>query len=78
MTSFVVNVVTKRRGPARRFTTAHVETCRYAQLPMRRYAIRAAEMLRLHSRILRGDGGTVRLCKICRPEWTAAIREDAT
>lgn len=75
---FVVNVATKRRGPARRFATVHNGTCRWARLPMRRYAISAPEVLRLYSRIRRGDGGVVRLCKSCRPDWTAALREDPT
>jgi hypothetical protein len=78
VTAFVVNVVTKRRAPARRFATVHDRSCRWARLPMRRYEISAAEVLRLHSRIQRGDGGVMRTCKDCRPDWTAARREDGT
>lgn len=75
---FAVNVTTKRRTPVRRFTTVHTMGCRYARLPMRRYLIDAAEVLRLYARILRGDGGVVRLCKNCRPQWAVSRMEDAT
>lgn len=75
---FAVNVVTKRRALARRFVTVHSGSCRYARLPMRRYMISDAEVLRLHSRIQRGDGGVMRICKHCRPDVQAAQREDPT
>lgn len=75
---FAVNVVTKRRALARRFVTVHSGSCRYALLPMRRYPISEAEVLRLHSRIRRGDGGAMKICKICRPDIWAAQREDPT
>jgi len=75
---FVVNVTTKRRGPTRRFTTTHHWSCRWARLPMRRYAIDATEVLRLHSRVRRGDGGTARICKVCRPDRLAAQMIDPT
>lgn len=75
---FVANVATKRRAAALRFVTVHAATCRWARLPMRRYAISAAEVLRLHSRIQCGDGGAMKICKACRPDWTAAREGDAT
>lgn len=77
MTAFYANVVT-RRPVGLRFVTVHRADCRYAGLPMRRYAVSTTEVLRLHSRIRRGDGGAMKLCKACRPDWTAVREGDAT
>lgn len=78
MSSFIANVVTRRLPISGRRVTVHDVSCRYVRLPMRRYAISAAEVLRLHTRIRRGDGGVVKICKTCRPDVQAALREDPT
>ena len=78
MSLFLANVVTRRRTISQRRVTVHSIGCRYARLRMRRYPLSAAEVLRLHARVLRGDGGVMKFCQCCRPDWTAARREDGT
>lgn len=75
---FVANVVTRRRPISLRFVTVHSRACRWARLPVRQYSVSPAGVLRLHSRIRRGDGGAVKICKVCRPDRTAAREGDAT
>jgi hypothetical protein len=77
MTRYIVNVV-RREVIALRWTTVHQTNCRYVRRTRRGYVIDAAEVLRLHSRIRRGDGGAAQICKTCRPDWTAAREGDAT
>jgi hypothetical protein len=79
VTRFIVNIPKRPQAVSLRVATVHKTSCRYAQRAgLRRYVISADEVLRLAFRVLRGDGGRVRICQTCRPDWTAARKRDAT
>lgn len=79
MTTFIVNIPKHPQAVSLRAATVHEVSCLYVRRHgLRRYEIGAAEVLRLASRVLRGDSGRVRICKKCRPDWTAARKWDAT
>lgn len=76
--TYLVNVLGGPRLISLRAKTIHHCLCRYATLSRRCYSIDAAEVMRQHGRIQRGDGGRAKICGHCRPDKLATLMVDTT